>query len=213
MKRLLALTGTAALLCLSVLSCRIFYDMQAHPRIPFPLIKGAKRSGNAACAGCHKEPQIKTVFHSAHRGIMEQSGLGCEACHGRGSLHVKSQEDKANILNPIHLPDNKSIRICDECHHLVGWAESVHAQNYLTCLSCHRIHGEARKFLLKTEEKKLCTGCHYLKKISREMPAHEKLLQNNSHDCTSCHRNVHRIKALFLKKFHHEADCINCHRN
>ena len=59
-----------------------------------PSVPGAKFAGSQACAECHEA--VTTGFHDASHAKMMAPGdnakeIGCESCHGPGSLHVKSR--------------------------------------------------------------------------------------------------------------------------
>jgi hypothetical protein len=62
------------------------------------------------CIGCHTtnyNPEDKS--YSEHR-------IGCEACHGPGEEHVKSEGDISLTVNPAKLSEVRSDMICAACH-------------------------------------------------------------------------------------------------
>ena len=73
------------------------------------------------CLGCHAtnsevgyDPQS-----GAFNTTWTEMGVGCEACHGPGSEHLRADiPDKAgSILNPAKLPDpRRAAMICGACH-------------------------------------------------------------------------------------------------
>ena len=79
-----------------------------------PSVPGASFAGNKACTECHEN----TVGHfgsSSHSRLAladpKLGDTGCEACHGPGSIHVKSGGLKGTIVNP-----RKSPEACFQCH-------------------------------------------------------------------------------------------------
>jgi hypothetical protein len=127
----LAIAGVmVGALCLAVIA----QDEQA--AIP----ADAKYAGSKLCGMCHKDektafaetkhPQVQapegtttpwkyvTGWDKA-AGSGNEPGVQCEACHGRGSVHVgaKVEEKKTLIINPMNLDDPQKITsICAQCH-------------------------------------------------------------------------------------------------
>jgi len=50
-------------------------------------------------------------------GIADLMNIGCESCHGPGSLHILAHGDPAKIVNPADIRNNKERSItCLQCH-------------------------------------------------------------------------------------------------
>ncbi|MGH8094402.1 MAG: multiheme c-type cytochrome, partial [Chthoniobacterales bacterium] len=79
-----------------------------------PSIPGAEFVGSEECATCHAE--IVRDFRTATHARLKAPGdnaknMGCESCHGPGSLHVQSGGAAHTIINPRRSPDT-----CFQCH-------------------------------------------------------------------------------------------------
>jgi predicted CXXCH cytochrome family protein len=66
------------------------------------------------CSGCHSlgaDPEERTFVEPA---------VGCESCHGPGSVHVSTstaiESRLDSIINPVELPGHQQAQICGQCH-------------------------------------------------------------------------------------------------
>ena len=57
-----------------------------------------------------------TVIDYDADGEMELMNIGCEACHGAGSLHILGGGDPNKIVNPKKLAQAQQAEICGRCH-------------------------------------------------------------------------------------------------
>ena len=104
-----------------------------------PSIPGAEFVGSEECATCHEQivRDFRTATHArlqtkkvvvskstaqkaAAKAQKEVVDIGCETCHGPGSLHVKAGGGAGTIINPRKSPDT-----CFQCHLEVRAAISV----------------------------------------------------------------------------------------
>lgn len=77
------------------------------------------------CMSCHNSLPIP-VEGAENKYAAVPNGIGCERCHGPGSIHVKEKLagvviDTANgidytIVNPRHLPRDLQMNVCQRCH-------------------------------------------------------------------------------------------------
>ncbi len=49
-------------------------------------------------------------------GEMELMNIGCENCHGPGSMHVMAGGDASKIVNPATLTKQQQTEVCAQCH-------------------------------------------------------------------------------------------------
>ena len=68
-----------------------------------------QRPTGPLCDGCH------SVNYNLKAKTVTEWNVGCEKCHGAGSLHIKEQT-AATIINPARLDDVRSDDVCIQCH-------------------------------------------------------------------------------------------------
>jgi predicted CXXCH cytochrome family protein len=106
----------------------VYKDGQAIPRTPEEFSDINYRSVEVKCAGCHQvgfEPAYDKD-NGLWNGTRAEYGVGCEHCHGPGSLHnqeaKKAEENgvkltETTIINPeTDLTSLQQIQICATCH-------------------------------------------------------------------------------------------------
>jgi len=77
------------------------------------------------CMACHNAPPT-FVEGSENKFEMVPSGIGCENCHGPGSIHVEEKkagiiintavEADLSIVNPARLSPERQLDLCKRCH-------------------------------------------------------------------------------------------------
>lgn len=67
------------------------------------------RPTGPTCDGCH------SVGYNIHTHQPAEWNVGCERCHGPGSLHV-AHPTRGNIVNPAHLDAIAETDTCIQCH-------------------------------------------------------------------------------------------------
>lgn len=205
-KEILALFGIAALI-LTVVSCgTVNRTVVAPPKIP-----GASFVGSASCADCHKEivRSFKTADHGRLVARGENAGeMGCESCHGPGSIHNQSGGAAHTIVNP-----HKSPETCFQCHlDKQGQFNLPHhhpvLEGKISCSDCHDPHkGQAIKgggaSLLAENEN--CFKCH----MSQRGPfvfEHEASREG----CVTCHNPHGSVNDKLLTE-RNATLCLKCH--
>ncbi len=174
-----------------------------------PQIAGATFVGSKDCAECHAK--ITNGFHDATHAKLIASGdagknIGCESCHGPGSIHSKTGGKPGTIINPTTNPET-----CFQCH-LDKRGEfnlpHAHPLDKVTCSDCHEPHsGDAviggGTQLASTNE--TCFKCHSAQR-GPYVFEHEALREN----CTTCH-NPHGTVNDKMLKSRNQTLCLQCH--
>ena len=132
-----------------------------------PQTKGAEFVGNEDCTLCHEDVG-RTVDNTVHARLMipdeDDIVVGCEACHGPGSLHSMEGEGRHLIHNPGRSPES-----CLQCHlDVQGQFALPHshpvAEGMVACIDCHDPHGDEEKELfaegILAAESGSCAECH-----------------------------------------------------
>lgn len=75
------------------------------------------------CMACHNSfPE--SVPHVEGKYEAVPAGIGCERCHGPGSVHVDERLESPapagavdrSIVNPVHLSTARQLDVCEQCH-------------------------------------------------------------------------------------------------
>jgi predicted CXXCH cytochrome family protein len=83
---------------------------------------GFERAAEATCLFCHVG-QLADGYRGYQRVQVVEQAIGCERCHGPGSLHVAEKREPAGpssarptIVNPARLSRDLSEAVCAQCH-------------------------------------------------------------------------------------------------
>jgi predicted CXXCH cytochrome family protein len=177
-------------------------------------IPGATRVGSDICVNCHTDigSHFRHAFHA-------QQGLGCEDCHGPGSLHVQGGGDVTKILSPSKLSAAAANSLCLECHardpEAQHWAAGPHAANRVRCIDCHQVHADAVRAAVQ-QIAAFDTSTRGSSNADFVSPETDVLVQPRSVANTACLR-CHQTQAAQLSMpYHHpllegKMSCVDCH--
>lgn len=184
------------------------------PGFDHPHHEGFARAAHDGCVECHSG-EIKSTGHSTHRLQMIEPSIGCENCHGPGSIHVSSRTAKSvvdaeyddTIVNPRKISRARNEDICARCHlRGAGWAfvrdRDVSGFRPGLPLSDYRVD-----FVRKQSAGKMEVVGHF-----EQMHASRCYTQSDSLTCTTCH-NPHQSPAASEKVQYYRQACIQCHDN
>jgi len=204
-RRFLLLAGGLTL-AVTLISCgTVNRAVVAPPQIP-----GAKYVGSKSCAECHEN--ITRNFATATHSRLQANGanaseVGCESCHGAGSLHAESA-NKATIINP-----KKSAETCFQCHlDMRGRFALPHShplqEGRVGCGDCHDPHkGPAIKGggMSIAGENETCFKCHQAQR-GPFVFEHEALREG----CVTCHSPHGSVNSKMLVERNANL-CLKCH--
>jgi predicted CXXCH cytochrome family protein len=176
-----------------------------------PTIAGAEFTGSESCAECHAE--IARGFVTASHARLKAPGahavnVGCESCHGPGSIHQQSGGARGTIINM-----RKSPETCFQCHLEIAGRfrlPSHHPvmEGKMSCGDCHNPHkGDViigSGTALSTEQD-TCGKCH----VAQRGPfvfEHEAVREG----CTTCHQPHGSVNARMLVE-RNAVLCLKCH--
>jgi len=219
-EKLLWVFGGTAALTVILLSCSTFETNRAI--LAPPSIVGAEFVGSEACETCHESitRNFRTAIHARLKAPGDNAKeMGCETCHGPGSLHVSSGGDKSKIVNPRRSPDT-----CFQCHLEVrARFEMPHhhpvLEGKMSCADCHNPHeGRAIKGggtslpqqvkgggTLLLGQNDTCFQCHTAQ-AGPFVFQHEALKEG----CISCHSPHGSVNARMLTE-RSAVLCLKCH--
>ena len=194
---------------IGVISCATVNRVVVAP----PMIAGAKYVGMDQCALCH-ETQVKDFKLTQHARLRlreaeekeEVTELGCEACHGPGSLHVDAGGGKGNIVRGAS-------DTCFQCHlekratFSLPYRHPV-LEGKMECIACHNPHGDdihkpQGMFVARVNE--TCAQCHREQARPRVFE-HEAMREG----CTTCHAVHGSINPKMLTERDNNL-CLKCH--
>jgi predicted CXXCH cytochrome family protein len=206
--------GKKAVLCIGALLAAVTFiscSTLTRPAVAPPQIRGAEFVGSQSCAECHAElvRDFKTATHVRLKAEGQNAkDIGCESCHGAGSIHNQSGGAHDTILNP-----RKSPEICFQCHlDKRGQFQLAHSHPVLDgkmgCSSCHDPHkGPAVRgggTALATEHE-TCAQCHTAQR-GPFVFEHEAVREG----CTTCHDPHGTVNDKMLVARNANL-CLRCH--
>lgn len=198
---------TAATLAVVAISCANYTRTILAP----PEIAGAAFIGSKNCEQCHQAitKKFKTADHARLMTHGESAKeLGCESCHGPGSLHDQSGGAQHTIINPRKDPET-----CFQCHLDKRGSFSLPSHHPLEagkvgCADCHNPHeGRVVKgggtSLASANE--TCFKCHSAQHGPFVFP-HEAMREG----CVTCHNPHGSVNAKMLTSRNVDL-CLKCH--
>ncbi len=168
-----------------------------------------KRPTGPLCDGCH------SVNYNIKTKTVTEWNVGCERCHGPGSLHV-SRPSRANIINPARLNFVQANDTCIQCHSQGQPLKNPIEGKYYDWPVGFHMGGKLQDFW-KLEEHKLGESTFM---YFPDGTAHKNRMQGNDFvqsvmytrgiKCFSCH-DVHGTgnEALLIKPA--SVMCLECH--
>ncbi len=183
-----------------------------------PTIPGAEFVGSGECADCHVD--VTAQFETATHSMLQVQGenarsIGCESCHGAGSLHTESGGESGTIVNPRDSPET-----CFQCHvdkrgqfalphsHPLTGGPLELSTGRVSCGDCHEPHRgpaiESGGTALQSINEG-CLDCHAAQR-GPHVFEHEALREG----CTTCHEPHGSPNDKMLTE-RNSTLCLKCH--
>jgi DmsE family decaheme c-type cytochrome len=186
----------------------------------------AQYAGSETCKGCHAA--LWEAFQTSVHGRVEKDGavvadqVGCESCHGPGSLHAGAGGDKDDPgFTSIHrlktMKPGAASEICLGCHkggEQFYWEHGAHARNDVSCVKCHSIHHAKTEpggpMLTAATATEMCVGCHKSQKLAMQRSAHMPLREGGM-TCVNCHNSHGSAGPRQIRAGNVNDLCYKCH--
>jgi hypothetical protein len=157
-----------------------------------------------SCLHCHvseMQPPIDGTENQYAVPLFVHSGVGCERCHGPGSVHVQG----GPIVNPAKLPPERRDQVCMQCH-LEGKAAIERAGRHVyEYQPGDNLFDVIRYYVLADGSK---PGA-----VSQVEATSESICKKKSGDrmsCTSCH-DPHDTPSAGRRVSYYRDKCLACH--
>lgn len=179
--------------------------------------QGFCRPIGEGCLYCHVS-HVETLGKSTHRMRLGELQIGCERCHGPGSLHVARHSGSGadtgastdgidyTIVNPAHLPRERAEAVCQQCHLNSDAAVTLRGRKLTDYRPGLRLQDFHQVYVIAGADQSMTVVGHVEQMhLSRCYQASEKFT------CLTCH-DPHGETALAERAAHYKAVCLSCHR-
>lgn len=186
------------------------------PGYDAPLTPGFTREVPEKCLFCHAG-RAEAIDHSLHRIRFLEHAIGCERCHGPGSLHVARWRDGTSndggdqaidptIVNPIHLSRALADAICQQCHLTTTAYVAARGRK----LTDFRPGLPLERFRHYYRPRDLESSMRVVGHVDQLMMS-RCYRESDSLACMSCH-NPHGFPTPEKKIAHYRQACLRCHQ-
>ena len=180
------------------------YDTPRHPGFQRPIAHG--------CLFCHTG-NIEPIDGSYHRFKIHEQTIGCERCHGPGSLHVEFRESTPaeredvdlTIVHPERLSRERQDDLCAQCHLAGEVAVDLRGRKLTDFRPGLALNDFRAYYGLRDADQSMTVVGHV-----EQMQASRCYQESESLTCISCH-SLHGRPAPESRLEHYRSKCLNCH--
>ncbi len=180
------------------------------------------------CMSCHNSyPDF--VLGSENKYNAVEKGIGCERCHGPGSIHVAQRQtgskiDTANyidysIVNPAKLSIERQFDVCQRCHlqgntvlkdgkSFYDFKPGMVLSDYMTVF-LPKYKNADDEFIMASHADRLKQSQCFIKSMEKAKNSHSLKPYQNAMTCITCH-NPHVSVKETNKEVFNDA-CRKCH--
>lgn len=198
---------------------------------------GFERPATQQCLACHAG-RTEMADRSVHRLRVIEAPIGCERCHGPGSLHIETHAAAGptkdtpdyTIVNPARLSRDLAEAVCQQCHLQIaatvfsrgkdptdfrpGLPLAASRQDYTLAFpdAPMTVVGHVEQMHLaacyRASPKFTCTTCH----SPHGEPPPEKVVAHYRGVCLGCHQSGQcTVDANQRQRQSPDNDCVHCH--
>jgi DmsE family decaheme c-type cytochrome len=177
---------------------------------------GAERS--KICLDCHDD--LPDMSRSAHATATDARTPDCIACHGPSESHANKKPGQKQgkpdrvFKGENALPASEGSAVCQTCHDRDAkrmlWMGSQHHNADLACSTCHQVHVNQDKVLVKTLQAEVCYTCHKEQRSQASRAFHHPVPEGKM-TCSACHNAHGSSGAKLAKRDTMNATCYTCH--
>ena len=182
------------------------YDRPAH--------SGFERVVDVGCLYCHAG-RVEPIDGSRFRVAIHEQTIGCESCHGPGSLHARKHEGKLaagaaaeedlTIVHPSRLTREENESICGQCHLRGGASAHLRGRKLLDYRPGMRLSDLHVDFVPEQPTTQMKVVGHV-----DQMRASACYLGSDSLTCTTCH-DPHDRPQQEKQIAYYRGKCLQCH--
>ncbi len=182
------------------------------PGYDFPMHEGFLRQAHEGCVRCHAG-RVDAEGGSTHRLRFHEMQIGCESCHGPGSLHadvrsggaVIQGERDLTIIHPGKLPRKLNEAICARCHLSAAGSASVRGRHLSDFRPGLPLTDYRIDYTTEQSSQSMTVVGHF-----EQMRQSACYRQSETLTCTTCH-HPHDPPEPAAKVGYYRQKCLSCH--
>lgn len=167
------------------------------------------------CLDCH-DGMAETLLNTPHELAPDSKETksiiaDCRNCHDGWQKHIEDPSAD-NIDVGSDLSPAKQAEVCGRCHitphQMAISTDDPHSKAYLSCSSCHQIHNNLNRKLVRDDTDNYCASCHPATVMEfQQRSAHP--LESANIRCIDCHG----LESIGVKELTVGFDwgCQSCH--